>query len=282
MFRSLALAFGGPRRLVAGRAAGRAGRAGRRARRADRAAARAGPRDAQGLVLRPATCRRPRAASFRAWWASRGRDAVRRGRPARRSWGGSRRRWPIGRTRRRPPFVRAACRRPADPARRAPRGAGGGVPRRRPPGDAATLPAAVAEALRGRGARRIVVPAGLPDAWLAAAIADGVALVTDDPPLTHAELDAIDGVVTGCAVAIAETGTVVLDAGPGQGRRALSLLPDRHVCVVEADRIVARRAVRSRAPGPTSAADLDQRAVGDQRHRAGPRRGCPRASGSST
>ena len=83
-----------------------------------------------------------------------------------------------------------------------------------------------------------MVPAGLPEAWLAAAAADGVALVTDDPPLSHAELDGIDGVVTSCAVAIAETGTVVLDAGPGQGRRALSLLPDRHVCIVEADRIV--------------------------------------------
>ena len=100
------------------------------------------------------------------------------------------------------------------------------------------VPAAVARALRDRGARRIVVPAGFPEAWLSAAAADGVALVTDEPPLSHAQLDAIDGVVTTCAVAIAETGTVVLDAGPGQGRRALSLLPDRHVCIVEADRIV--------------------------------------------
>lgn len=46
------------------------------------------------------------------------------------------------------------------------------------------------------------------------------------------------GVVTGCAVAIAETGTIVLDAGPDQGRRALSLLPDLHVCVVNVDRVV--------------------------------------------
>jgi L-lactate dehydrogenase complex protein LldG len=62
--------------------------------------------------------------------------------------------------------------------------------------------------------------------------------VVDEPPLSHAELDAVDGVITGCAVAIAETGTIVLDAGPDQGRRALSLLPDLHVCVVQADQIV--------------------------------------------
>ena len=60
----------------------------------------------------------------------------------------------------------------------------------------------------------------------------------DDPPLALADLDRLDGVITGCAVAIAETGTIVLDAGPGQGRRALSLLPDLHVCVVMADQVV--------------------------------------------
>ena len=62
--------------------------------------------------------------------------------------------------------------------------------------------------------------------------------VADDPPLSHADLDALDGVITGCAVAIAETGTIVLDGGPDQGRRALSLLPDLHVCVVHGDQVV--------------------------------------------
>jgi L-lactate dehydrogenase complex protein LldG len=93
-------------------------------------------------------------------------------------------------------------------------------------------PAAVAAAL---GTRRIVVPSGLPAQWLAAARIEPLA---DEPPLSHADLDAADGVVSGCAVAIALTGTIVLDAGPGQGRRALTLLPDYHLCVVRADQIV--------------------------------------------
>ena len=94
---------------------------------------------------------------------------------------------------------------------------------------------AVAGALRDRGARRIVVPAGFPDAWLAGA---DVEPLRDDPPLSYAALDAADGVVSGCAVAIALTGTIILDAGPAQGRRALTLLPDYHLCVVRTDQIV--------------------------------------------
>ncbi|MFJ5677520.1 lactate utilization protein C [Streptomyces sp. NPDC093097] len=89
------------------------------------------------------------------------------------------------------------------------------------------LPAALARALAT--ARSAVAPAGLPDAWLA----QWYGLVRRDaPPLTHAELDATDAVVTSCAAAIAESGTLVLDGGPGQGRRAPTLLPDLHVCVV--------------------------------------------------
>ena len=75
------------------------------------------------------------------------------------------------------------------------------------------------------------------------------------------------------AVGIAETGTIVLDHGPGQGRRALTLVPDLHVCVVRADQVVpdVPDAVAAARPGPP--ADLDQRAVGHQRHRARPGRG---------
>ena len=64
-------------------------------------------------------------------------------------------------------------------------------------------------------------------------------VLRDDPPLTTGELDLVDGVITGCAVAIAETGTVVLDHGAGQGRRALTLIPDYHLVIVGAQQVVA-------------------------------------------
>jgi L-lactate dehydrogenase complex protein LldG len=99
--------------------------------------------------------------------------------------------------------------------------------------EAPEVAAAVAEALVRHGARRIAAPSGIPAEWLGQAEA-----VRDDPPLRPAELDALDGVVTGCAVVIAETGTIVLDAGPDQGRRALTLVPDYHLCVVRRDQIV--------------------------------------------
>ncbi|MFF5718952.1 lactate utilization protein C [Streptomyces buecherae] len=94
---------------------------------------------------------------------------------------------------------------------------------------AAGLPGTVAALLAARGARRVAVPEGLPADWLSASAAIPV---PDTPALTARDLDAVDSVVTGCAVAIAETGTLVLDAGPGQGRRQLTLVPDHHVCVV--------------------------------------------------
>ena len=100
---------------------------------------------------------------------------------------------------------------------------------------AAALPGTIADVLSERGATRLAVPAGLEPAWLERTTIERVG---DDPPLSHAELDGLDGVVTGCAVAIAETGTIVLDGGPGQGRRALSLLPDLHVCIVLAGQVV--------------------------------------------
>jgi L-lactate dehydrogenase complex protein LldG len=101
---------------------------------------------------------------------------------------------------------------------------------------AAELTAAVAAACAERGARRLVTPGGW--AQFPTAI-DGLELVADDPPLGPRELDGFDGVLTGCALAVAETGTIVLDAGARSGRRAITLVPDYHVCVVEAERIVA-------------------------------------------
>jgi L-lactate dehydrogenase complex protein LldG len=80
--------------------------------------------------------------------------------------------------------------------------------------------------------RRIVTPAGIPDEWVENAI-------KDDPPLAPHDLDRSDGVITTCALAIAQTGTIVLDGGPGMGRRALTLLPDYHLCIVKHDQIVS-------------------------------------------
>lgn len=100
---------------------------------------------------------------------------------------------------------------------------------------AAGLPDSIASALSARGATRLAAPVGIPDAWLAGVQVERVA---DDPPLSYAALDSLDGVITGCAVAIAETGTIVLDGMPDQGRRVLSLLPDLHVCVVMASQVV--------------------------------------------
>jgi L-lactate dehydrogenase complex protein LldG len=97
--------------------------------------------------------------------------------------------------------------------------------------------AAVVAALTERGAHRIAVPDGILPAGLDR-LEPGIELVGDRPPLTAAQLDTLDGVLTGCAVAIAETGTIVLDAGPGQGRRALSLVPDYHLVVVTAAQVV--------------------------------------------
>jgi L-lactate dehydrogenase complex protein LldG len=128
----------------------------------------------------------------------------------------------------------------------------------------AGLAAAMATALAGRGAGRIVVPAGVPAGWLADA---DVTVLADDPPLTTAELDAADGVVTGAALAVADTGTIVLDAGEAQGRRALTLLPDFHLCVVRADQIVtsvpeAVARIDPRRPltwisGPSATSDIE-------------------------
>ncbi|MGV9678737.1 LutC/YkgG family protein [Nocardia sp. NPDC003482] len=82
-------------------------------------------------------------------------------------------------------------------------------------------------------AARVVVPADIPAAWI-----ETLTAVPDSDPLPIAALDGADAVLTGCALAIAATGTLVLDSGAAQGRRALTLVPDHHLCVVFTDQIV--------------------------------------------
>ena len=102
------------------------------------------------------------------------------------------------------------------------------------------LAAEIADALADRGAHTVVVPSGLDSLWTAGFSGS----VLTDGLLAHyqrtvSELDSLGGVITGCAVAIAQTGTLILDGSPGQGRRVLTLIPDYHLCVVFPDQIVA-------------------------------------------
>lgn len=97
----------------------------------------------------------------------------------------------------------------------------------------ANLPAAIAAALTTRHKHQIVIPAGLPASYLPETIR-----FTQDESLSSTQLDAFDAVLTTSTVAIAETGTVVLQSVPGQGRRALSLVPDYHLCIVCAQDVV--------------------------------------------
>ena len=83
------------------------------------------------------------------------------------------------------------------------------------------------------GEAKVAVPVDAPPSWL-----DERAVVIHDTGLSSLELDGVDCVITGCALAVAETGTIVLDAGFAQGRRALSLIPDHHICVVFEDQVV--------------------------------------------
>jgi L-lactate dehydrogenase complex protein LldG len=126
--------------------------------------------------------------------------------------------------------------------------------------------AEVAAALVRRGARRVVVPADAPPEWFAHASAERLPDSREEP-LAVADLTGVDGVVTGCAVAVAETGTIVLDGGPGQGRRAVTLVPDYHLCVVRAEQVVdgVPQAVRLLDPsrpltwisGPSATSDIE-------------------------
>lgn len=136
--------------------------------------------------------------------------------------------------------------------------------------DVGNLAATVGEAIRagapGDGGRRlrIAIPTDLPAGWMPTA--EDLTTVVDED-LSADELDAHDGVVTGAAVAVAETGTIVLDGQAASGRRALTLVPDLHVCVVTADQIVATvpEAVARLTPtrpqtwisGPSATSDIE-------------------------
>jgi L-lactate dehydrogenase complex protein LldG len=127
--------------------------------------------------------------------------------------------------------------------------------------------AEIAKLLGGRGKCRLVVPEGLAEA-LGEPLPDGFEFVLDSC-LSAADLNTMDGVVTASTLAIAGTGTIVLQQVPGQGRRAPSLIPDYHLCVVRIDDIVetvpeamARlRATASLAStfisGPSATADIE-------------------------
>jgi L-lactate dehydrogenase complex protein LldG len=132
---------------------------------------------------------------------------------------------------------------------------------------AASLGEAITHACREQRLRRLAVAPGVPEPWLPA----GTERVPDDN-LSAAELDRFDGAITGCAAAIAETGTIVLDGGALSGRRALTLVPDHHICVVGADQIhgqiaqalaaVAAAVTEQRAPitlvsGPSATSDIE-------------------------
>jgi L-lactate dehydrogenase complex protein LldG len=129
------------------------------------------------------------------------------------------------------------------------------------------LAEAVTQACREMGLRRMAVPAELPSSWRPRDVE-----LIEDAGLGATELDVIDGAVTGCAVAIAETGTLVLDGQGRCGRRVLTLVPDHHICVVGAGQIVElvpeaiaalapavreRRAPITLVSGPSASSDIE-------------------------
>jgi L-lactate dehydrogenase complex protein LldG len=127
--------------------------------------------------------------------------------------------------------------------------------------EADDVAATIAQVCGEHEARRLGIPAALP--WRP----QGIELV-EDHGLSARELDELDGALTGCALAIAETGTIILDGGERSGRRALTLVPDLHVCVVERSQVVATvsDAIRAldggRGPftfvsGPSATSDIE-------------------------
>ncbi len=99
---------------------------------------------------------------------------------------------------------------------------------------ATDLPAKIAETLADRKVQRLVVPADLPNEWLPGERT----VLSDAGDLSYDQLDGSHGVLTGCALGIAQTGTIVMDHSARQGRRAISLVPDYHLCIVYTEQIV--------------------------------------------
>ncbi|WP_028244932.1 LutC/YkgG family protein [Pseudoclavibacter soli] len=130
------------------------------------------------------------------------------------------------------------------------------------------IPQAVAQALASVGAQRIGVPAGLEPTWLAEFTGE---VQIDDASIPAPSLADLDAIVTGSAVSCAVNGTILLDGSADQGRRALTLVPDVHVCVArDADIVVdmpaAIRRLRPEAPitmiaGPSATSDIELQRV---------------------
>jgi L-lactate dehydrogenase complex protein LldG len=96
------------------------------------------------------------------------------------------------------------------------------------------LPATIARVLTESDARRVGIPVGLDVSWLSEFTGE---VVVDNPETPAPDLERLDGVVTASTVSSAETGTIFLDGSPDQGRRALTLVPDLHICVVSLDTV---------------------------------------------
>jgi L-lactate dehydrogenase complex protein LldG len=129
--------------------------------------------------------------------------------------------------------------------------------------------ATVARLLADQDIADLVIPPGFPARYLPPPGAHTP--LHDEPRLSAGALDAAHGVITTCALAIAETGTIILDASPGQGRRALTLLPDYHLCLVHAGQVVATvpdaiARLNPRRPltmisGPSATSDIENNRV---------------------
>ncbi|WEV77541.1 LUD domain-containing protein [Janibacter cremeus] len=119
------------------------------------------------------------------------------------------------------------------------------------------LPDTIAQVLRDVDCRSVIVPDGIDAEWTGS-LGTAPEVVRDTPSLAAADLDRVDAVLTASAVGIAATGTIVLDHRADQGRRALTLVPDTHVCVVRTDQVVADvpDAVSRLRPDPRDARPL--------------------------